>query len=327
MKNILSALAAAALALPLAVQGQPSLGTPTVINVGGVAIAPQGVEIANDEVIGNGFTNQVVFRIADPLGAATVSQVASFSASVPWGPSRGPQDIDVLGNTAYVFADDGTVGRLLTIDLSTDTVGTSVTTTGQRMTGGEIITESPLTFYGGISISSIIRVFDETGAVTTQSAAASPTAPVRDIVTNGTDLYYISSAGTFAIGEFTGLAAAGDFTGSTNSEVLALAGGGTRNHLGIDLFDDGTTLWIVAPETGGTDNSIVFVDASDSSNVLRLGTADLAGLQLTGLDVGQIGGTDYVAVASQNGGVNANEVYLFEIIVGGTSVGDWTLLQ
>lgn len=323
MKKTLLALAALSLPLASAAQEVDSLNLVQTINVGGVAIAPQDVAFYNDTIIGTGFSNQVVFRIADPASSPAVTTLINLSGTVTWAPSRGLQDIDVLGTTAYVTGDDGSVGNIFPIDLTNDTLGSNFSTTR----GSGLLPLTASSFYFGEAASSTPELIDGTGA-STLSGALPPEgfrAPLRDFVLVGSDLFFISSTAPFSIGRFTGVTA-GDF-GSAVEGFFTAAGGGVRNNLGLATYDDGTTTWLVFPESDGTTGALVFVDSSDSSNVERYAQTELAGRQLTGIAVGELAGTDYIAVTSQNGGAANNEVYLFEIVPVASSVQDWQLLD
>jgi len=326
MKNLL-ALAALA-AAPALVSAQVSVGSPTIVNVGTVSIAPQGLEILNDTVYGSGFSNQSVFAISDPVGTPAVSLVADLSGLITWPASRGPQDIDAIGNVLYVFGDEGSAGNGIIVPIDTanaNTLGTTITP-AVRATGGMPI--SATQFYAGEADSSTPEVLDGTGA-STSSGPLGPVgfrAPLRDAVELGSNVYFLSAATNgdpHTIVEFSGLAGSGDFTGASVAGFFTSTGSGSRNHVGLALYNDGTTDWLVMPQSDGTDGSIVFVDASNASNTVEVADTDLAGLQLTGIAVGDIGGVPHVAVASQNGGTNSSEVYIFEITTS-ADVDNWS---
>ncbi|MDX1971384.1 MAG: hypothetical protein SFY68_02525 [Candidatus Sumerlaeia bacterium] len=333
MKKVL--FAAALLAAASSVQAQVTVGTPIVINVGSVAVAPQGVAVANNAVYAVGFTNRSIIKVSDVTSTPTLTTIGNLNAVTTWAAaSRGPQDLDILGNTLYIFSDNGTTGILNTVDLTNDTLGgTTVTATpNSRIAGGFVASASLI--YGAKPDSSTIRTLDGTLTQTGLSAAggAGFVTPFRDIEVIGTDLFYVSAntggAAPHTIGKFAPVTGSSDiatatFTGFYTPALADAAG--SRNHVGLATYTQGATTYLVFPQSNTTtpSGSVAFIDSTNASNVTTVGSAALSGRQLTGVAVGTINGVTYLVVASQNGGTNPNELYLFPITSAASSVESW----
>lgn len=333
MKKVLFTALIATVAV--AANAQVTVGTPVVFNVGAVASAPQGVAITNNEIYFAGFNNRVIAKISDPLGTPVTSTAADLTSTNAWVASRGIQDLDVVGTTIYAFGDNGS-GNLAVVvpfDVTTQTAGTAVSISGNRICGGFAV--SGTQFYVGRADASQIQAVDgalaQTG-VTAGTSLTGFTAPVRDIELVGNNLFYLSGATTagvpHTIGKYTPVTAAADLATATFSGFYtpaATAASGSRNHIGLAQYTQGATTYLVMPQSNGTNGSIAFIDSTNSATVTTVGATELAGKQLTGISVGQIGTKTYVAVASQNGGTNPNEIYLFEITSAtSASVENWT---
>jgi hypothetical protein len=328
MKKVL--FAAALLAAASSVQAQVTVGTPIVINTGSAVSAGQDVDFYNNALYITSFSNQDLVRVSDITSTPTLTQVLDFTPLTTWGASRGLQDLDIIGNIAYVYGDNGTNGLIWSVDLSAGTPAATVVASGQRLSSGELITGTQ--FYAGRPASSQVISFDD-AAVTADSTSALPDvgwrAPIRDVVTVGTSVFYVSAATdniiTHKIGQFTPVATAGDFTGS--AFVQFFDGGqdarGSRNHLGIDTYVQGATTYLVFPRSNAVDGNVVFVDASNAANTVVVGATELATEVLTSANVGVINGVTYLAVTSTAGGLNPNELYLFPITSAASSVESW----
>lgn len=312
--------------------------TPTYvgeINIGTVASAPQDVEFYNGDLYVSAITNRKIVKIsgANTPGTATFSVFADLSALTYDDASRGPQDIniDASGNL-IVWADFGaTTGGGYVPVSSAGVVGSRVLpSTASRICSGLFVNATQVV--AGRASSSPVQVLDGTtlAQVNISNAPGANdgiSAPVRDFVLDGTNLYYTSGqknvnvvvTGVGGIGKFASFnAASPDLTGQTASLVANVANAnGPVGFLGMDLLTVGAEKFLVIPEPSG--NAVDFVDVATNTKTTFTDATNLT-TGIRGAAVGTISGTTYLFVTRQSG-TNPNTVQVYSL--GATSVTDW----
>jgi hypothetical protein len=348
MEDLMKKLLCGAVALALATAAFAAPPTPVFVKTidltagsSGATAGSAPIEVAyyGGNLFVNTFNDRKVWKIADPLGTEAVTQFADLTneGSVAWPAGRGPQGMvaDPENGDIYIAADDGTVGVLLRYNQAGAklTRGVIAGTVGRMCAIALFDTDHVIT---GASQASRVFKVQKSDLQTVASTSGLPDttngwgAALRDFVVESTSEIYYANTTTNAtgwkVGKFLAGPTVGDFTTYTFDSWYANpeAAAGIAYH-GISKLVRGAESWILDVNVGGVSGAVPSIDFVNRVTKIRdlkfEDAANFAGLR--GVEVFNIGGTDYMFVTDLGGTTVKSVVHVYSL--GASAVSDWSL--
>lgn len=290
------------------------------IDVSAQTAGPTGIAFYDGDIYLAAFGERTIVKVDDPTDAGcTVSTFADLSGLAVWDPGRGVNGIDINQSTGEIYAsgDYGSGTAIARID-QTGTQTASYTDAANRCGGCCLWGPDP-----DVLITNILTGLGEldAGLAGYETFAASSTIYPRDVTMFGDDIFaaYTNGGTNDGILRFTG-GTAGDLTGYTASNWVALASGTWNTGCGVFYWDyNGGTPMDYILFSNLVNFNLEFYNAANANLEFSLGLAESINSPRDAC-VGTIGGNDFLFVT--DGSMAQVEVFSID---GATNIDNWNM--